>query len=950
MSKKIIKKILKWTGISLLLIIILLILTPIIFKDQIQELVIKEVNKNLTAELSLGEFDLTFFSTFPNMTVELYDTKLVGKDKFEGVELANIDKLQAHVGFWSVISGDQVEIDEIHITNPTFDVRVLEDGSANYDIVKPDSVKTPEELEEPSSFKLSLKEYSISNAKIKYDDKPLNIYMELDSLMHTGSGDLTADIIDFETTTEVDKVSYRMDGISYLTEVKTDAVVNLLMEFTDQSSKFTLKENSIKLNEIAFSVDGYYEMLDDHDEMDLKLNASEAKFKEFLSLIPAFYRSGYESMVASGSLALNGLVKGSMDDKNLPGWDFGLKVKNGSINYPDLPGKITNINVDGGSKFAGGADMDKMVIDVPKFHADLGKNSLDANLLMNNPMTDPLLKSGIKAYFDLSTLKDFMPVAEGESYSGIVDADVDINGRMSDLDKQDFEKFTAKGTVAVSNMKYSSSDLPNGVDINSLKLLFSPTALDLTSFDAKMGKSDFKMDGKIENYFGYMLRDEKLAGNFNFNSNNFDLDELMGTPEETAAAETTAETTEAASEEPFLVPGNLDFKLGTKINTLRYNNMDFKNVSGDVKINDEIASMENVQLETMGGKVGLRGSYNTQDHSKPKVDFGYKLNEIDIHELATNFVTVEKLAPITKFAQGKISSNMDFSSDLDKGLMPILSSLNSDGDIRSKAVTIEGFEMLEKIEAVTKLKNISKQTIQNFYTVFKVADGKVSVDPFKIKLGKIDTDVSGYTTLDKKVNYDLKMNVPKEEIPKEIIKVVEDAMGKLNALSPKLNVGELPAFIPLNIKVIGDAKNPTITHDFKEQVLKATGDFTDNMINSVKETVKDTVQAIVQEQMENLNEEKEKQKAKIMAEAQKEADKVKAEAKKAADAVRAEADRNAQKLINEAGSNPIKKKLAEEGAKKIRSEGEAKAKKIEDEGNKKADDIMAKAQAKADAI
>ena len=259
---KLLKKLLKWAGITLLVLIALLILIPVLFKDQIKDLVIEEVNKSLNAELSLGDFDLTFISTFPNMTIELMDAKLQGENDFQNVTLANLKSVRAHVGFWSVVMGDQIEIDEVHVTNPVFNVKILQDGTANYDIIKPDSLKTDQELEEPSNFKLSLKQYSISNAKVTYDDLASNIYTEIANLNHEGTGDLTADIIDFETTTTMDKLSYRMDGISYLTEVKTDARINLLMEFSENSSKFTLKENQITLNEIKFSLDGFYEILE----------------------------------------------------------------------------------------------------------------------------------------------------------------------------------------------------------------------------------------------------------------------------------------------------------------------------------------------------------------------------------------------------------------------------------------------------------------------------------------------------------------------------------------------------------------------------------------------------------------------------------------------------------------------------------------------------------------
>ena len=87
-KKSLLKRILKWTGISFLVLIIILIAVPVFFKDELKEMVLDEVNKSLNAKVSMGDFDLTFISTFPNMTVELNDTKVEGTGKFKGVELA----------------------------------------------------------------------------------------------------------------------------------------------------------------------------------------------------------------------------------------------------------------------------------------------------------------------------------------------------------------------------------------------------------------------------------------------------------------------------------------------------------------------------------------------------------------------------------------------------------------------------------------------------------------------------------------------------------------------------------------------------------------------------------------------------------------------------------------------------------------------------------------------
>ena len=946
-------KLLKWTGILVFFVIIALIAIPYFFKDELKELVIDEVNKTLNAELALDDFDLTFFSTFPNMTIELIGVKLQGVDEFQNITLAEMKLLQAKVGFWSVIVGDKIEIDEIHIVEPKFDVRVLQDGTANYDIVKTDEELAEEnETVEESSFELALNEYSISDGMITYSDEPGNMYAKIVNLNHTGSGDMTADIIDFKTTTSMDKLTYEMDGTPYLSEVKTDLIINLLMEFAENTSKFTLQENLIQLNALKFSIDGFYEMFEKHDEIDMKINADKTTFKDLLSLIPAFYQSGYEGMISSGSISINAMTKGKLDDTNFPAWDATMKIINASIKYPDLPGKISNIQVNAGSKFPGGSNLDLMTISVPQFHANLSENTIDAKLLMKRLISDPSIDAKILANLNLATLKDFVPMAKGESYSGILDADVKIKGDMSDLENNDFEKFTAEGQLILSEMLYKSPDLPNEVDIETMKFTFSPQNLEMNELKAKMGKSDFAINGQIDNYLGYALRDEVLKGDFTYHSNYLDLDELV------PASELTSETTEGNSQstttadggEPVLVPRNIDFNLNTSIDAIKYDGLSIKSVDGNVHLKDEIATLENLTLNAMGGSIGLTGDYNTQDHSKPKMNFGYVLKDIDIHELAVNFNTIESLAPITKYARGRISSSFDMSTDLTAGFEPILSSLASVGDIRSNSISLEGVKLFDKIESVTKLKSLSSQTIKNFKTKFTVEDGKIKTSPFDIKLGKIGSEVSGFTTLEQKMDYSMKMNVPKEEIPAAIIKEVEAAMSKLNAFIPNLNMGSLPAFIPVNVKMIGDISNPKITTDFKESILKATGDFKDTLIENVKETIKDSVSTIINEQVDNAKEELEKQKQKILADAQKQANKIVVEAKKAGDLIRAEADKQAKDLVKNAGSNPIKKRIAQEAGKKIISTADKKAKDIETEGQKQAEKVMTVARDKANKL
>lgn len=959
-SKKLLPRILKWSGIVLLLLIISLILIPIFFKDQIKDMALNEANKMLKADIGLEDFDLTFFSTFPNMTLILEGVSVTGRDEFDGIKLVDIGSFEATLGFWSVIGGSDIEISSIALNEPNFDVRILEDGTANYDIVKSEEElkeEYPEEEVESTPFNLTLSHYEINNAYIRYDDIPGDMYAELVNLTHIGNGDLSADVIDFETITSMDELTYRMAGVSYFSKTKFDLDMDLLMEFSDDSDKFTLKENQLSLNELTLSFDGFYEMFDGYDEMDLKLNADKTTFKDLLSLVPVFYHTGYESMVTSGSMELDGFAKGRLDDKNMPAFDFKTNISNASINYPDAPASIDNVRINAGANFPGGENLDKLVLNVERFYAAFAGNTIDMDLLMTHPMSDPYLKSKVLANLDFAKLGEVIPLSEDQKFDGLLESDLFIDGRMSALENENYDEFNAEGSLNLMRFHYESEDLSDGVDIDSMLFEFSPKALNLRGLSGKMGKTDFAMNGNIDNYMNYVFEDEKLHGTFNFKSNTFDLDAWM--PEssgETASEESTKEEkVETAAEEavePIRVPDNIDFEMETFIGDLIYDGMDIKNVTGKVIIRDEAVNLENLSLNMFEGKIGLTGAYSAKKRKNPNIDFSYKLEDIDIKMLADNFSSIEKLAPVAKHARGKISSDFKMKTEVEPDFTPVYNTLNGDGSLFTRSIELVDFKMLDRLSNVMDISQVKDGTFRNLNLNFAFEDGRVHVDPFDIKLGNINTRVQGSTSFEQEIDYTMKMDVPKSAIPKNILELAEKGVAAAQNI-PGFKMKELPDVIPVNALITNTVQDPKIKTDFKEQLMELGGDVkgaVKDLIDDKVDQVKDTVKQVVDDKIEEGKEELRKRKEKIINDAQKQADRIVAEAERTAQRTRDEADKRAQQVIDEAGSNPIKKRAAEASADRIRKEGDEAANRIEREAKQRADNIMKEARERADAL
>ncbi len=398
----------------------------------------------------------------------------------------------------------------------------------------------------------------------------------------------------------------------------------------------------------------------------------------------------------------------------------------------------------------------------------------------------------------------------------------------------------------------------------------------------------------------------------------------------------------------------MDFNLNTNVQKLHYNGIDVNNIKGNVNVKEEVASLNGLTMNTMGGTVGLRGSYSSKDHNKPAIDLGYNLKEIDIQEITSHFLTIGKLAPVAKYATGKFSSNLNMKGDLTKALEPVYNTLTGDGDFFTNTVTVSGFEPLKKLGDALSMDKISNQTFKDVKAFFSFKDGKMSLKkPLKIKMSGIDTEVTGSTSFTQDIDYKMAMQIPKAMIPGGIIKAAEQGIAKVNGIAPKLSLASIPDVIPVNALVGGTVTKPVIKTDFKEALLKATGNLKDNLKEKGKEMLdkaKDSVKTIVKDKVDEVKKDLIAEKNKIMADAQKEADKVKAEAKKAGDQIRTEADKQCNDAMTAAGSNPLKKKAAEIACKEGKKKADNSANKLEQEAQTKADNIMNKAREKADAV
>lgn len=935
--KKKLKKIGKISAIVLGVILLLLIVTPILFKGKILQIVKNEANKNLNGELYFDDLKLSLFKGFPALNVKIIDLYFVGIEEFENDTLIKFNYLSTNVNLASVIFGDQIKINKIVLDEPDIYIKVLKNGKANYDIVKEDSTATDEpedensaeETEDESSFALTLKKLKINKANIVYDDQESDLLADISNLNFQLSGDLTETRTSLDLLLLIDELSLNSEGVRYVdrANLKFDSEIDADIE----NSVYTLKENLLKINEIELGFDGFVAMPDTvNTEMDITFSAKKTEFKSLLSMIPAVYEKDFEDIETSGVFELSGFAKGTYNDNQIPAFGIDLKVDNAWFQYPDLPQAVTDISIDLHVENPGNEDVN--IVDLRKLHLAMAKNPVDIKLYLKTSKYDVYTNGNINAKIDFNTVTDFYPL-EDMTLSGSLATNVNFKGNISDIEKEQYNKFDASGNLTISDMKTTLEDLPP-IHIYKTDLHFSPQMAHLKEFKAQIGKSDVELSGQIDNIFQYVFSNEGIKAEFDFNSKLFDVNDFLSydqseTETDGISSSNTSEITETESEEgeisAFEIPNNINLTLNSKIDKVNYEKLEITNVIGLITLQNSTLSLDKLDINLLDGTMKLSASYDASDYLNPQVSASLGIQDIDLIKTYNSFLTVQKLVPIIENCNGAVSAILQVDTKLDQNLNPIYNTMNGYGSFASSNISISNNKFFGILANVTQMERYKNPALQNVNIEFEITNGNIEILPAQLLVAGSKFSIEGITNLDKTIDFQLGMVLPN---------------NKAQGLVDNLPFVNLPDEIEVYAQVGGTIDEPTI-EDFSTNLL-------DNTKDELSEAAKKYI-AQVQQQADKLVADAKAKKEKLVKDAQNKVNQIKNAAKQEADRLLAQAKAEGDKLIAEA-NNPVARELAKKAADKLYSEAKKQADKKINEANGKVKNLVTDASKNGDKL
>lgn len=756
---------------------------PFLYKDKLLAKVKTTLNNQVNAKIDFTGFSLSVFSHFPKVEMEIRGLSLVGINEFANDTIFSAGSVSTDISIAEMISGKGLELKSLIIDNPKILLISDKSGKVNWDIAKASEGKTSSAAEASSGeFKMKLKDIQVNNLNLQYTDEamPMNVLVKNTNL--SSSGEVAGTVTSFDMKGEAGELIFEYDSVKYISKTKLKAETLLKVDYDKMN--FVFDQGKLWINNLPLEVNGTFAMPNDSMLFDLGFKSEKSDFATILSLVPADYQKYLEKADIKGSAEFKGSVKGLFYNEIYPAIDVVLSANNASFKYQGLPESVQDIQVLAQITKPEG-DLNLLKVNVEKAHASIRNNPVDLRLLVTEPMTDPNIDASFAGTIDFASLKQAIPI-DSLDITGILKAKMQMAGRMSSIEKQEYEKFQSNGEASLQNFRIQSNQLTKPVEISQGQIKASTKQINIERFDAKVGQSDFSLRGDVSNYLAYMFKNGVLKGDFNLKSSFLNFSELSNIQKpakpsaEPIAEAKVAPGAAADSVVAFQVPKNLDLSFQSAIQKAVYDKMPINNINGLVKVKDQRMELTNLSMDMLQGKLAVNGSYTSNKENKPTFDFKLDMQSIDLPTAYQSLSTIRHYLPIAAKSQGKFSTQFSLSGGMNEKMNIVPTSMNGLGIFNTQNLMIIDSPVFDQIRGIIKKEKLKNVKIDDFTAKFQFENGQLKMNPFKTNIADQQATIYGSLSASREISLNMDFLVNREDLGADINKGLDILPGSQN--------------------------------------------------------------------------------------------------------------------------------------------------------------------------
>lgn len=733
------RKIFLYLLLGLATIFLALVISVFLFKDKILNQFVIEVNKHLNTKVDVKKMDVTLFEDFPNISIVLTDVYV--EDSHPGnYPLLTAQSISFQLNPFEVWQG-QYTIRGLQLKDSETTLKINENGVINYDIVKASDEK--ETASSDAKITLELKNVKLQNTKVRYADQKSvqDLHFESKNLLASIKSDGAIYTIDAEgdviTQLEINRQSY-LGGKGFRIQS------NLI--YDDKNRLLTIKPSDLNVSGSDFKVEGSYGWKE-KNLIDISATGKETDIQTILSLLPESVAGNFSKYQSQGDVYFNAKLKGEISKRKDPSFIVDFGFKQATIFHPDYKSRIENATLEGSFASNDIDDADQAVLILKNITGDLNKESFTANLIVQN-FNDPQVICNFNGKVDAAAVMGFYPIENITNVSGALNANISFEGKIAMLKKRaTAQRVSTQGTIDLQHISFEYGK--DRVPLNDLNgnLQFSNNDLALSNVSAKLGNSDFLLNGFFKNIITFLLFDDQPIGiETDLQSKFLDLDQLfaIGFGEPSAGS---------SQEYQFSISRNINLNFNCDVKAMRYKRFHALDLKGDLLVKNEMAVSRNISMKSMGGDLTFSGIVDAHNPKAIDVVSDFKLQAIHIDSVFYVFENFKQDFIEDRHLKGLVDANVNLEMTLNQNLKLFQETLISDISFIVKHGELNNFEPMQKLKKYLDDDGLSQLRFSDLKNDVHIENKTVYIPQMEIRTNVTSLKVSGTHTFDQHIDY-----------------------------------------------------------------------------------------------------------------------------------------------------------------------------------------------------
>ncbi len=723
--------------------------------------VVRSVNKNLQTEISIGEYDVGFLSTFPNLSVNLLDVQVEGSD---GSDLLIAETVSCLLDLGSLFG--KVRVEEIVVEDGLLQLMVDVDGNSNYQLTgyTPVGEEVPENPD-AEAMEFAIADARLSGVEVVYRNAQLEVDLAGTINRLSFSGDFGNDNYLMSTEGSLDIFYVDQSGERFLHEQEVQLSAETKID--NVNNGYTFAPLLMTAGELELKVVGDLQSTQDGLVTDLRVESQSGSLEDVLALIPPAYAGGLNELETRGELTLTSDISGAWTQRAYPRFDGRLTFTDGRGGSPRMNVGARDLNLKAVFTYLDGSRGGMQTFAIEELTGMFRNQPFELALRVDD-LDDPQIDFSANGAFALGTLPALMgydAITDGEGY---VEVDnLHLKGRYEDMLRP-----RRMGNVSASGrLTFDDGE----ITVNDRELSFPSGTLDLkdnemvlTDFAFSGPGTEISFTGKATNLIPVLFADSlntndaELDFEARLTGESIDLDELLSlagpTEEEEELAEAAgqtdslrAKTMARRTQITDLLRGRFD----AQVDNWNYGEIEGEDFKGQLFFEPRKLDVTGI-TQSMEAELKVDGTVYFAELQR--VEGRVRAKAIDVREFfrqSENFsqeVLVDDNLEGTMDARIFIQAYFDEVGAFDYEKLRVLADLDiKDGELND-------FGMLENFAFALKAGDLDRVRFTRLQNFFEITEQTIYIPTMFVQSSALNLELSGSHTFNNYLDYFIKVN------------------------------------------------------------------------------------------------------------------------------------------------------------------------------------------------